>query len=90
MAHTSKEDKNEVITPIDTPEFIMAKAKSKPQPASKAKANTKTPAPAPVKSGAAAQQRKDLFSVKGFDKATLREWYQLQHLGRRWDEKAAN
>ncbi len=90
MAHTSKEDKNEVITPIDTPEFIMAKAKSKPQPASKAKANTKTPAPAPVKGGAAAQQRKDLFSVKGFDKATLREWYQLQHLGRRLDEKAAN
>lgn len=90
MAYTNQEDKNEVITPIDTPEFIMAKAKSKPQPASNAKANTTTTAPVPVKSGIAAQQRNDLFPVKGFDKATLREWYQLQHLGRRLDEKAAN
>lgn len=32
----------------------------------------------------------DLFNVKGFDKATLIEWYRIQHLGRRLDEKAAN
>ncbi|MEN9796204.1 MAG: hypothetical protein RLZZ150_1181, partial [Bacteroidota bacterium] len=63
----------------------MAKAKSKPQPASNAK---KKAAPAPAKA-APTQQRKDLFSIKGFDKATLREWYQMQHLGRRLDEKAA-
>lgn len=63
----------------------MAKAKSKPQPASNAK---KKAAPAPAKT-APTQQRKDLFSIKGFDKATLREWYQMQHLGRRLDEKAA-
>lgn len=33
---------------------------------------------------------KDLFNVKGFDKDTLIEWYRMQHLGRRLDEKAAN
>jgi len=64
----------------------MAKAKSKPQPATNAKKNA---APAPAKSAAPTQQRKDLFSIKGFDKATLRDWYQMQHLGRRLDEKAA-
>lgn len=35
-------------------------------------------------------QRTDLFDVKGFDKATLLDWYVTQHLGRRLDEKAAN
>lgn len=69
----------------------MAKAKSKPQPASKAR---NTPASAPVKGAkpkvaSSTKQRNDLFSIKGFDKPTLREWYQLQHLGRRLDEKAA-
>ncbi len=40
---------------------------------------------APKENGA-----KDLFNVKGFDKDTLIEWYRMQHLGRRLDEKAAN
>lgn len=31
-----------------------------------------------------------LFDIKGFDKATLLDWYRIQHLGRRLDEKAAN
>ncbi|MDZ4745977.1 MAG: thiamine pyrophosphate-dependent enzyme [bacterium] len=31
-----------------------------------------------------------LFDINGFDKATLLEWYRIQHLGRRLDEKAAN
>lgn len=31
-----------------------------------------------------------LFNITGFDKKTLLEWYRIQHLGRRLDEKAAN
>lgn len=31
-----------------------------------------------------------LFNLDGFKRETLLEWYQLQHLGRRLDEKAAN
>lgn len=30
------------------------------------------------------------WSVDGFDKATIMDWYKLNHLGRRLDEKAAN
>lgn len=37
------------------------------------------------------QQADDqLFRVEGFDRSTLLDWYRLQHLGRRLDEKAAN
>jgi 2-oxoisovalerate dehydrogenase E1 component len=32
----------------------------------------------------------DLFNLSGVDASTLVEWYTLQHLGRRLDEKAAN
>lgn len=39
---------------------------------------------------AKAKAEQDLFDLKGFDKETLRDWYRIQHLGRRLDEKAAN
>jgi len=32
----------------------------------------------------------ELFSIDGFKKETLIDWYRTQHLGRRLDEKAAN
>ncbi len=53
------------------------------------------PAPAPAKASkgngtpAAKAAGTDVFDVTGFDKATLLDWYKVQHLGRRLDEKAA-
>lgn len=43
-----------------------------------------------VRNGASlTSDRTDLFSIEGFDAGTLVEWYTVQHLGRRLDEKAA-
>jgi 2-oxoisovalerate dehydrogenase E1 component len=50
-------------------------------------------APAPAAKKAAPAQgakRTDTFDPKGFDAKTVLEWYKLNHLGRRLDEKAAN
>lgn len=34
--------------------------------------------------------KKEVYDVRGLDSATLLEWYSIQHLGRKLDEKAAN
>lgn len=67
----------------------MAKSSAK-KVAGKAPAGTK-----PTSNGngnakaAEAKPLAPLFNVKGFDKATLIDWYRTMHLGRRLDEKAA-
>ncbi len=54
------------------------------------KPSTAAPAKSASVNGGVSKQAAPLFSLDGFKKSTLLEWYQLQHLGRRLDEKAAN
>lgn len=71
---------------------MSASSKNKKKGAASGAAKT-TPAPAPSKAAPAANgatKRADLFDIKGYDASTLVDWYRLQHLGRRLDEKAAN
>lgn len=57
-------------------------------PAKTASRTTKTTAKRPAKQ-AAAVPSVEIFDPKGFDKATVIEWYTMLHLGRLLDEKAA-
>ncbi|NQW30579.1 MAG: 2-oxoisovalerate dehydrogenase [Ignavibacteria bacterium] len=69
----------------------MAKAKSKNSDKTSPK-TTNVDGGKEIKNGTALQVSStvELFDLQDFDKETLLEWYQVQHLARRLDEKAAN
>ena len=73
----------------------MAKATSRPSAKKTAKKAAKKTTKGTAKkgantNGASKAKNLELFDIKGFDKATLIDWYTTQQLGRRLDEKAAN
>ena len=72
---------------------MMAKSSNKSTPPKKATQTATKPngsQPSAKSKAASSSATLELFDLKGFDAKTLVSWYQLQHLGRRLDEKAAN